>query len=68
MDTGELRTAQTGEGPTVEEQETGFYDLRFLGKTPDGKQLFVKVTGDKDPGYGSTSKCFPKLPSASPKT
>ena len=45
-----------GEGPTKEERETGFYDLLFVGEGPDGKTLRVRVTGDMDPGYGSTSK------------
>ncbi len=45
-----------GEGPSPEDQKKGFYDLRFLGKTPSGKELKVKVTGDRDPGYGSTAK------------
>lgn len=45
-----------GEGPTAKAQEQGFYDLRFVGKTDDGRQLRVKVTGDRDPGYGSTGK------------
>lgn len=45
-----------GEGPTPEQQETGFYDLRFLGKTDGGEVIRVKVTGDRDPGYGSTGK------------
>lgn len=45
-----------GEGPTPEEQEKGCYDLRFLATTPEGKELRAKVTGDKDPGYGSTAK------------
>ncbi len=45
-----------GEGPSEESQKRGFYDLRFLGKTPDGKTISAKVTGDADPGYGSTSK------------
>ncbi|OUS23958.1 saccharopine dehydrogenase [Gammaproteobacteria bacterium 45_16_T64] len=45
-----------GEGPSPSAQEKGFYDLRFAGKTTDGQTLTVKVTGDKDPGYGSTSK------------
>ncbi len=45
-----------GEGPTPEAQEKGFYDLRFVGKTADGNELRCKVTGDRDPGYGSTSK------------
>lgn len=45
-----------GEGPSLEEQERGFYDLRFWGKTASGQTLQVKVTGDRDPGYGSTAK------------
>lgn len=45
-----------GEGPSPEAQENGFYDLRFIGKTADGKTIKTKVTGDRDPGYGSTGK------------
>ncbi len=45
-----------GEGPTEEAQATGFYDLRFWGQTTSGHILMVKVTGDQDPGYGSTAK------------
>lgn len=45
-----------GSGPSPEAQSKGFYDLRFLGLTDDGQRLMVKVTGDRDPGYGSTSK------------
>ena len=45
-----------GEGPSKEERETGFYDAMFTGVTPDGTRLTAGVSGDKDPGYGSTSK------------
>ncbi len=45
-----------GEGPSKEERETGFYDVMFVGTTKDGETLIAGVTGDKDPGYGSTSK------------
>lgn len=45
-----------GEGPSPEDQERGFYDLRFFGRTASGKTLVTKVTGDRDPGYGSTAK------------
>jgi short subunit dehydrogenase-like uncharacterized protein len=45
-----------GEGPTKEERDAGSYDLLFLGHTADGQSLKVAVKGDKDPGYGSTSK------------
>jgi short subunit dehydrogenase-like uncharacterized protein len=45
-----------GEGPTPEERENGFYDVLFVGEYPDGKRALYSVKGDKDPGYGSTSK------------
>lgn len=47
---------EPGDGPTSEQQEAGFYDLRFHGRTADGDTLMVKVYGDRDPGYGSTGK------------
>ena len=45
-----------GEGPSKEEREAGFYEVMFTGETTDGRRLTVSVRGDKDPGYGSTSK------------
>jgi len=45
-----------GEGPSPEAQEKGFWDYRFIGHTADGRAVKVKVTGDRDPGYGSTAK------------
>ncbi len=45
-----------GEGPSAEAQRTGCFDLRFFGRTTDGRTLRTKVTGDRDPGYGSTAK------------
>ena len=45
-----------GEGPSPEKQKKGFYDLRFVGLTHDGRTIRVKVTGQGDPGYGSTSQ------------
>jgi short subunit dehydrogenase-like uncharacterized protein len=45
-----------GEGPSKEERETGYYDLLFVGVAPDGRQVRASVKGDRDPGYGSTSK------------
>ena len=32
------------------------FDLRFFGRTEDGRTLRVRVTGDRDPGYGSAAK------------
>jgi len=46
----------SGEGPSPEDQSKGFYDLRFVGKTASGQTMQVRVTGDRDPGYGSTSR------------
>lgn len=45
-----------GEGPSKEEQEKGFFNLQFFGETAAGNKIRAKVTGDKDPGYGSTAK------------
>ena len=45
-----------GEGPSREEREAGHYDVLFLGEDAAGHRLRVAVTGDRDPGYGSTSK------------
>ena len=47
---------EPGEGPSPEAQQAGFYDLRFFGTTPGGDTITTKVTGDRDPGYGSTAK------------
>ena len=45
-----------GEGPTMKKIEKGFYNLRFYVTLEDGSNAFAKVTGDMDPGYGSSSK------------
>ena len=47
---------QPGDGPSPEAQEAGSYDLRLFGRTASGKRIVTKVTGDQDPGYGSTAK------------
>jgi short subunit dehydrogenase-like uncharacterized protein len=45
-----------GEGPSKQERENGLYDLLFVAIAPDGRQVRAAVRGDRDPGYGSTSK------------
>jgi short subunit dehydrogenase-like uncharacterized protein len=45
-----------GEGPTKAEREAGHYDLLFIAEGANGATLQSVVTGDMDPGYGSTSK------------
>jgi short subunit dehydrogenase-like uncharacterized protein len=45
-----------GEGPSKKDRENGHYDLLFVAIAPDGRQVRAAVKGDRDPGYGSTSK------------
>jgi len=45
-----------GEGPSKEERDNGLYDLLYIAVAPDGRQVRASVKGDRDPGYGSTSK------------
>ena len=45
-----------GEGPSKAERDAGSYDLLFVGLMADGARIDAVVTGDRDPGYGSTSK------------
>ena len=45
-----------GEGPSLQDQLNGFFDIELMGKNAKGEKLTVKVTGDRDPGYGCTAK------------
>jgi len=47
-----------GDGPSRKVREKGFYELFFHGVHPSdkSKDIRLKLTGDMDPGYGSTSK------------
>ncbi len=45
-----------GEGPSKDERDNGFYDVLFLAEDAQGNKARVSVKGDRDPGYGSTSK------------
>ena len=47
---------KAGTGPSKDEQENGYFDIRHFGQTAKNDTITVKVTGDKDPGYGSTSR------------
>ncbi|MFP6654582.1 MAG: saccharopine dehydrogenase NADP-binding domain-containing protein [Myxococcota bacterium] len=52
------RLPTPGEGPGKEAREAGYFDIRLFARHPTdaSKNLWAKVTGDRDPGYGSTSK------------
>lgn len=47
---------EPGDGPDEAARENGFFDLRIYGELADGTVIRGKTTGDRDPGYGSTSK------------
>ena len=53
---GESGSLKPGEGPSLEQRTNGFYDILFIGEGADGAVLKASVIGDRDPGYGSTSK------------
>ena len=46
---------QPGEGPSKESREQGNYEVLFFADFDEGS-IDARVTGDMDPGYGSTSK------------
>ena len=45
-----------GDGPSARQRETGFYKILFVAKNDGGESVSAIVKGDRDPGYGSTSK------------
>ena len=56
LSTGGDNPPAPGEGPSREERDAGCYEYVAKGTGPNGQPVTVVVTGDKDPGYGSTSK------------
>jgi short subunit dehydrogenase-like uncharacterized protein len=56
MEMGGPGGPKPGEGPSKEQRDNGLYDLLFVGLAEGGRQVRVAVRGDRDPGYGSTSK------------
>jgi short subunit dehydrogenase-like uncharacterized protein len=55
-----LALPKPGQGPSKEERESGSYEVLYVGDmgadADDKRTLRAVVSGDKDPGYGSTSK------------
>ena len=51
-----LFTPKPGQGPSKNERENGYFSMRFYIRYNDKSRGLVRVTGDRDPGYGSTSK------------
>lgn len=52
------RLPAPGEGPTAAERDAGYWEVRIRGKHPldPQKDITARLRGDRDPGYGSTSK------------
>ena len=52
------RMPAPGEGPSRRVREAGYWDVRLLAEHPSdaSETLRARLTGDRDPGYGSTAK------------
>ncbi len=53
---GRFALPQPGQGPSLQERESGRYEVWFSGQSADGRRLRAVIKGDRDPGYGSTCK------------
>jgi len=47
---------KSGEGPSAETRERGYYELIQVGELPDGTILKARITGQGDPAIESTSR------------
>jgi short subunit dehydrogenase-like uncharacterized protein len=49
---------QPGQGPSRRARESGFYRIELLGRHADQPSVALRasIRGDRDPGYGSTSR------------
>ena len=45
-----------GEGPSEELVKNGFFKVELIGRTSKQEEVKIQVTGQGDPGYGSTCK------------
>ena len=48
-------TTKPGDGPS-KEGGAGYYDVLMIGENINNQSIKLSIKGDKDPGYGSTSK------------
>ena len=51
-----LALPKPGSGPSAQQREQGCYEILITGATASDQRLSVRVSGDRDPGYGSTSR------------
>ncbi len=47
---------KSGEGPSQEARESGYFVIDLWGEAVDGQVYQARVKGDRDPGYGATSR------------
>ena len=47
---------EPGSGPSRTARENGFFNLLMIGRLPNGRLMRLRIRGDRDPGYGATSK------------
>jgi short subunit dehydrogenase-like uncharacterized protein len=45
-----------GEGPSAAAREAGRYEIHVSGLGADGQRHALRVVGQRDPGYGATSR------------
>jgi len=45
-----------GEGPSRKAREKGKFEFHLIARTRLGHRLMLVVSGDRDPGYGSSSR------------
>lgn len=45
-----------GNGPSAKQRQNGFFNIILEGRGPNDEVLRAKVTADRDPGYGATSR------------
>lgn len=45
-----------GQGPSRKSVENGFFEIHGYGKTRSGRKIRVIIKGNRDPGYGATSR------------
>jgi short subunit dehydrogenase-like uncharacterized protein len=53
---GRFVLPRPGQGPSRAQREAGRFVVDIIGRAVDGRRLKARVVGDRDPGYGSTSK------------
>jgi short subunit dehydrogenase-like uncharacterized protein len=50
-----------GEGPDAGQRRNGFFNIAFSATDNDGNILSGKLTGNRDPGYGATSRMLGEM-------